>query len=554
MQSSAFANGPSEPTSWTAIDWRAANRRVRNLRQRIFRATTERNYKTVRSLQKLMLRSYSNILVSVRRVTQHNSGRYTPGIDNIIVKTPQARGKLVDELSRFTPWRAKPTRRVYIPKSNGKHRPLGIPVVKDRCLQAMVKNALEPEWEAKFEASSYGFRPGRRGHDAIERIFNLALPHCRKKWVVDADIQGAFDHIDHQFLLSAIGLVPGRELIRQWLKAGYLEGSTFHETPQGTPQGGVISPLLANIALHGLEDALGIKHDRKRNSLGPRGLVRYADDFVVLCESKEDAVAVLQILESWLKQRGLTLSAEKTKIVHLQQGFDFLGFNVRQYPAPQTTRTGWKLLIKPSKASVQTLRDKLREAWFALRGFNVSTILKRLNPIIRGWANYFRSGVSSETFHNLDHWMFIRQVRYVKRTHPQKPRYWTQRQYWGRLNLDRNDPWVFGNKDTGAYLLKFSWFKIERHILVKGRSSPDDPSLRDYWKQREQRKSKSLAPRKLKIARRQGFTCPNCGESLFNGEPLHIHHLEPKKQGGGDQIGNLRLLHQYCHQQIHHER
>ncbi|MEG4026651.1 group II intron reverse transcriptase/maturase, partial [Microcoleus sp. S13C4] len=352
MQSIALANGTKGQTDWNAINWRKINRTVRNLRQRIFRATTERNYQKVRSLQKLMLRSYANILMSVRRVTQQNAGRNTPGIDKVVVKTPTTRGKLVDELSAFTLWRVKPARRVYIPKANGKQRPLGIPVVKDRCLQAMVKNALEPEWEANFEGTSYGFRPGRSCHDAIEKIFGLARPNKRKKWVVDADIKGAFDNISHEFLLKAIGEVPGRELIKQWLKAGYMEQGVFHETDSGTPQGGVVSPLLANIALHGMEEAIGVKYDSRGQSIGKRAIVRYADDFAAFCESKEDAEEVIEILKSWLQQRGLELSAQKTKIVHLSEGFDFLGFNIRHYRAEKTSKTGWKLLIKPSKESV----------------------------------------------------------------------------------------------------------------------------------------------------------------------------------------------------------
>ncbi|MEG4185622.1 group II intron reverse transcriptase/maturase [Microcoleus sp. Pol14D6] len=547
----ALANGTKGQTDWNAINWRKINRTVRNLRQRIFRATTERNYQKVRSLQKLMLRSYANILMSVRRVTQQNAGRNTPGIDKVVVKTPTTRGKLVDELSAFTLWRVKPARRVYIPKANGKQRPLGIPVVKDRCLQAMVKNALEPEWEAKFEGTSYGFRPGRSCHDAIEKIFGLARPNKRKKWVVDADIKGAFDNISHEFLLKAIGEVPGRELIKQWLKAGYMEQGVFHETDSGTPQGGVVSPLLANIALHGMEEAIGVKYDSRGQSIGKRAIVRYADDFAAFCESKEDAEEVIEILKIWLQQRGLELSPEKTKIVHLSEGFDFLGFNIRHYRAEKTSKTGWKLLIKPSKESVSKIRNKLREEWLSLRGSNILAIIKRLNPIIRGWANYFRSGVSCEIFHSLDRWMFHRAVRYVKHTHPKKPRYWRQSRYWGRLNLERRDRWVFGDKTTGMHLLKFSWFRIERHILVKGRSSPDDPNLKSYWQDREKAKSKSLTPSKQKIAQNQGCICPKCGESLFNGEELHVHHIEPKQQGGSNSYKNLRFLHFYCHQQIH---
>ena len=276
------ANGPKDQTDWQCVDWRTANRQVRNLRQRIFRASRQGDWKRVHSLQKLMLRSNSNRLLAVRRVTQTNAGRRTPGVDRVVVKTPAARGQLVDELRSYQPWRAKPVKRVYIPKANGAQRSLGIPVVRDRALQAMIKNALEPSWEARFEATSYGFRPGRGCHDAMEMVYIVATPHRQRKWVLDADIKGAFDHIDHRFLLATIGPVPGRELIKQWLKAGYLDREVFHPTTEGTPQGGVISPLLLNIALHGMEDALGIRWSTgakgERRNRTPRALVRYADD------------------------------------------------------------------------------------------------------------------------------------------------------------------------------------------------------------------------------------------------------------------------------------
>src|SRR5262249_4033275 len=353
MRAPGSANGPPRRTDWNPVAWRKADRIVRNLRQRIFGAAQAGDLQRVRSLQKLLLRSYSNLLMSVRRVTQLNAGKYTPGVDKLVVKTPAARGQLVGQLATYQPWRVRPVRRVYIPKANGKRRPLGIPTVIDRCLQAMVKNALEPCWEARFEGSSYGFRPGRGCHDAIEKIYQLARPHKRKRWVVDADIKGAFDAIDHEFLLRAIGDAPGRELIKQWLKAGYLEEGAFHETPAGTPQGGVISPLLLNIALHGMEAALGVRHDRRGQIVGTRAVVRYADDFVVFCESREDATLVAeQVLPGWLAQRGLSLSGEKTRVVHLTEGFDFLGFHVRHYRSPRTSRSGFKLLIKPSKRSV----------------------------------------------------------------------------------------------------------------------------------------------------------------------------------------------------------
>jgi len=300
MQSARNVTGTERPTDWNAVNWRQTYRNVRNLRQRIFRATQAGEWAKVRDLQRLMLRSRSNTLVSVRRVTQINQGKRTAGVDKVVVKTPAARSDLVDHLMSYQPWKAKPARRVYIPKANGKMRPLGIPTVIDRCLQARVKNALEPSWEARFESSSYGFRPGRSAHDAIGKIYLLSRPNGKKQWVVDADIKGAFDNIDHEHLLTTIGEVPGRELIRQWLKAGYVSKGVFYDTEAGTPQGGVISPLLANIALHGMEQALGVTFNNRGEITGKRAVVRYADDFVVYCETKKDAETVIGILQDWL--------------------------------------------------------------------------------------------------------------------------------------------------------------------------------------------------------------------------------------------------------------
>ena len=279
--------------------------------------------------------------------------------------------------------------------------------------------------------------------------------------------------------------------------------------------------------------------------------MRYADDFVCFCETKEDAEQVLEILTAWLKERALTLSQEKTRIVHLTEGFNFLGYHIRHYRTPKTTKTGWKLLIKPSQESIQDLRKKLKDGWKKVQGTNIQTVLKELNPIIRGWANYFRIAVAKEVFGKLDSWMVHKALRYTKRTHPNKSVRWQRQRYFGRFNLDRLDSWTFGDKQTGGYLLRFEWFPIERHALVRGKASPDDPSLRDYWENRQSAKAKDLTFSKQKLARKQKGCCPECGESLFNEEELQVHHRLAKSLGGKDVYGNLALVHLFCHQQIH---
>jgi RNA-directed DNA polymerase len=361
------------------MDWRKADRIVRNLRYRSFRAAQANDLRKVRSLQKLMMRCHSNILMSVRRVTQVNAGKNTPGVDKVVVKTPAARGQLVDYLATRQPWRASPVRRVYIPKANGKQRPLGIPTVLDRALQAMVKQALEPEWEAHFEGSSYGFRPGRSCHDAIAKIYSLARPNKRKRWVVDADIKGAFDNIDHDFLLRAIGEAPGRELVRQWLKAGVMEDGSYHATETGTPQGGVISPLLANMVLDGLEHRLADRIRQRKTTNGkvvynPKiNLIRYADDLVVTGDSPETLAKVKEIVVEFLAERGLELSPEKTRIVPLSEGFNFLGQNVRLY--------GDKVLIKPSKEALAKIYDKIRGIVRRNKSVEQRDLIRMLNAV-----------------------------------------------------------------------------------------------------------------------------------------------------------------------------
>src|ERR1039457_5150783 len=385
-------NGPEDqprkqdaPAEWDQIDWRACEEQVRRLRQRIFKAAQEQDWAKVRNLQKLMLRSRSNTLVSVRQVTQRNAGRRTAGIDGEVALTPEARADVAVRVHQsISSWNPRAVRRVYIPKASNraKLRPLGIPVILDRCHQNRVKNALEPEWEARFEPRSYGFRPGRGCHDAIAAIYNVCKgPWSMRTWALDADLAAAFDRIDHDRLLAALGSFPARDLIRGWLKAGVFEaGKGFAPTEEGSPQGGVISPCLMNVALHGLEEAAGVRYVTSGKLAGDTRagspvLIRYADDMVVLCHTQEQAAHVKARLAQWLAPRGLAFNEDKTRIVRLSEGFDFLGFNVRRYP-------NRKLLIKPSTAAVRRVRERLASEMRILRGGNAMAVIAKLNPII----------------------------------------------------------------------------------------------------------------------------------------------------------------------------
>ena len=511
-------NGPEdEALGWDAIVWPVHEENVRRLRQRIFKATKEQDLATVRNLQRMMLRSWSNTLVSVRQVTQRNAGRGTPGVDGQVALTARARMDLAVQVHRTArSFQPLPVRRVYIPKANGKQRPLGIPAITDRAHQARCRNALEPEWEARFAPRTYGFRPGRSCQDAIAVIHVMGCgKNPRRRWILDADLTAAFDKIDHDHLLAKLGSFPGKGMIRGWLKADVFEkGKGFAPADEGTPQGGVISPCLLNIALHGLEEAAGVRYeasDPARTKRGCPALVIYADDMVALCHTRQQAERVKARMAGWLAPRGLSFNEAKTRIVTLEDGFDFLGFTVRRHSG--------KLITRPSKAAVKRVKHRLAAEMRALRGGNAAAVLATINPIVRGWANYYRGAASSRTFAALDHYLWQLTYKWACHSHANKPKPWIVSRYYGRFNPASQDRWVFGNRDNGAYLPRLGWTKIVRHSLVVGAASPDDPALTGYWARRRRKNQPLLDRSVLILLARQKGRCPLCRDLL-----LHADH------------------------------
>ncbi|WP_431932838.1 reverse transcriptase domain-containing protein [Nonomuraea jabiensis] len=443
----------------------------------------------------------------------------------------------------------------------------------DRCHQGRVRNALEPEWESRFEPKSYGFRPGRSCQDAISAIFNICRgSRAKRVWALDADLAAAFDRIDHSRLLEALGSFPARDLIRDWLKAGVFEqGKGFASTEEGTPQGGVISPLLLNIALHGLEKAAGVRYRQAAGvhcgeaMPGSPLVIRYADDLIAFCHSQRQAEQVKAALAEWLEPRGLVFNEDKTQIVHLSAGCDFLGFNVRRY--------GDKLLIKPSDVALRRIRERLRTEIHALRGSNAAAVIAALTPIIRGWAAYYRGVVAKKSFSSLDDYLWKLTYKWATFSHPTKSKTWVSARYFGKFNKFRNDRWVFGDVASGTHLVKFSWTGIVRHVMVKGGASPDDPALAEYWAMRRQRVKPPLDGYTLNLLTRQDGRCPLCGEELLSAEQppdtptewerwwLHVvrraivadylvHHVRPGSPDGD----HTRLVHASCRREYHNRQ
>ena len=531
---------------WHSIDWQAAHEHVRRLQARIVKATQQGKWGKVKALQHLLTHSYNAKVVAVKRVTD-NQGKNTPGIDGDIWDTPEKKLQGAQNLRQHG-YRPQPLRRIYIPKSSNPHqkRPLSIPVMRDRVMQALYLLALEPIAETTGDPHSYGFRKERNCADAIERCFNVLAKRSCSEWILEGDIKGCFDNISHDWLVTHIPM--DKTILKKWLKVGFMEKGQMFPTQAGTPQGGVASPVLANLVLDGLE-ALLQQHFPRTTVKGYAAkihLVRYADDFIITGNSKallEDEVKPL--VERFLQERGLTLSPDKTHVTHITEGFDFLGQNIRKYNG--------KLLIKPSKGSIKRLLKKVRDTIRRNPTVTAGRLIWLLNPVIRGWAHYHRYVVSADIFQAVDAQIFRALWRWATRRHPKKSRTWIKEKYFHSVN-GRN--WVFSGmyRDRAATLFYASLLPIQRHVKVKSDANPFDPTWEIYFEKRLGVKMVgTLRGRRqlIHLWKEQQGICPVCQQKITTLTGWHNHHIIWRSRGGADSAENRVLLHPNCHRLIH---
>ncbi len=539
---------------WHQINWAVIERKVRTLQTRIVEAVKQGRWGKVKSLQWILTHSLSARLLAIRKITR-NKGSATAGVDGQVWKTAPKKEQAIRHLTRKG-YKAQPLRRVKIPKAKGKWRNLGIPTIRDRAMQSLHALALDPISESTADANSYGFRRYRSTHDAISRLFSLLAKPNAPKWILEGDIKGCFDHINHQWLLDNIPM--DKRLLIQWLKAGYIENGQLFPTDAGTPQGGIISPILANMTLDGMnqaiDKALGIKtwgrtprKQRRVNNPQHLHLVRYADDFVVVADSQEVLEnEVKPAIEAFLKQRGLELSASKTQISHIDQGFDFLGQNLRKYKG--------KLLIKPSKKSIQRILDKVKQIAKTYIGKPDSLMLYRINASLKGWAMYHRHVVSKTIFQKIDHQVFQILWKWSQRRHRNKPKKWLYQRYFKRDGRHKWSFHVMDKKGNEIVIFKTSLVKIQRHIKIQDAANPYDGVDEMYFEKRHDYLMQNHFKGRYLLERlywRQKGNCNKCGEKISKQTGWNVHHKIPKHLGGKNNLCNLELLHPECHTQVH---
>jgi RNA-directed DNA polymerase len=531
--------------AWQDIPWTKVQRHVFRLQKRIYQATQRGEVRVARKLQKLLVKSWYARLLAVRRISQDNRGKKTAGVDGVKSLTLAGRWRLASGIR--LDGKATPLRRTWIAKrGSDEKRPLGIPTQFERARQTLVRQALEPEWEAKLSPQTYGFRPGRSCWDAIEAIFNRIS--ARPQYALKADIQKCFDRIDHDALLAKTQTSPViRRQLKAWLKAGILEDNHLSPTTAGTPQGGSISPLLALIALHGMDEAITQMYPKAR-------VIMYADDVVVLHADRQVLEHCQQLLLTWLADIGLTLNAAKSHISHTlegdQPGFDWLGFNIRQYRVgthqsgkrSNGQRLGFKTLIKPAKANMAAHLAELGRIIGRGKVLSQGALIHQLNPKIRGWANYYRTSVSQAAFDRLDFLTWEKLRRWANRRHPRRSAGWVWKRYWHQLDTRVAFATSATDRDT-VDLLTHSEMPITRHVKVRGNRSPYDGDW-VYWSTRQGRHP-DANPRLAKLLKTQRGRCRYCGLFFQHDDRIEVDHINGDRRNS--RYANLQALHGHCH-------
>jgi RNA-directed DNA polymerase len=544
---------PDVVAGWHAIHWRKVWHNVRRLQARIVKATQEGRWGKVHALVYLLTHSYSGRAAAIVRVTT-NQGASTPGVDGEVWDTPELKAAAFSKLRRHG-YQPQPLRRVYIPKSSdpSKLRPLGIPTLTDRAMQALYLLGLDPIEETLADANSYGFRTGRCCADALDQCHKILRQNNHNPtWILEGDIKACFDRISHDWMVAHTPM--DRVILRKWLQAGFIEKDVFVATTEGTPQGGICSPALANRALDGLAAMLrerfgATRRNRERHKVH---LVRYADDFIITGISKEFLRDEVQpLVAHFLLERGLELSHEKTSITHIDDGFDFLGQNIRRY--------GTKVLLKPSRKNVRSFLTKIDAVIQHEGGHRTAGVLiERLNPKIRGWALYHRHASSARTFARVDDALFKKLWRWARRRHRKKPARWVKRKYFTRAGDER---WRFHGTvrdDEGGFhtvtLTRAQDTPIRRHVKIQGAANPYDPCWELYFEERlATRMASTLTGRGTVrvLWSQQNGKCLVCGQPLTLADGWQVHHLQWRVHGGSDLPYNLVLLHPNCHRQVH---
>jgi len=544
----AVSHGEEE---WDSIDWNATHENVRRLQMRIVKATKAGRWGKVKALQRLLTHSFSGKALAVKRVTE-NQGRKTPGVDGEIWTMPSQKAKAIRRLKQRG-YHPKPLRRLYIPKSSGKMRPLGIPCIICRSMQALSLLALDPVAETLGDLNSYGFRKERSTADAIEQCFAALSRKNSAQWILEGDIKACFDRISHEWLLQHIPME--KTILRKWLKAGFIDKNVLHTTEEGTPQGGICSPVLANRTLDGLEKKVREKFPKppRKSSKEKVNFIRFADDFLITGRSKEVLEdEVKPLVEQFRKERGLELSPEKTLITHIDEGFDFLGQYLRKYKG--------KLLITPSRKTIHTFLEGIRKVIRDNKQATTGNLIAQLNPKIRGWANYHRHVVSSETFSKVDHAIFGALWQWAKRRHPKKPIKWMKKKYFQSVG-EQN--WVFQGEILGhdgtaqpIRLFKAKSVAIQRHIKIQNEANPYDPDWETYFEKRlDVKMAHNLKGKRklLSLWKQQDGLCPLCNRKITKLTGWHSHHIIWRSQGGRDEADNRVLLHPDCHERLHRQ-